>query len=80
MDGGQALPRIAEALRGARSHVHIAGWHIAPDFGLTRDASASRLRDLLGELSERVVVLELPGVSHRTMALLGPVDGLFVDG
>jgi phosphatidylserine/phosphatidylglycerophosphate/cardiolipin synthase-like enzyme len=56
VDGGQALPRIAEALRGARSHVHIAGWHITPDFGLTRDASAARLRDLLGELSERVEV------------------------
>jgi hypothetical protein len=36
MDGGQGLPRVAEALTGARSYVHIAGWHITPDFGLTR--------------------------------------------
>jgi phosphatidylserine/phosphatidylglycerophosphate/cardiolipin synthase-like enzyme len=36
--------------------VHIAGWHITPDFGLTRDADAARLRDLLGELAERVDV------------------------
>jgi phosphatidylserine/phosphatidylglycerophosphate/cardiolipin synthase-like enzyme len=56
VDGGEALPRIAEALAGARSHVHIAGWHLTPDFGLTRDDQASRLRDLLGDLAERVEV------------------------
>jgi phosphatidylserine/phosphatidylglycerophosphate/cardiolipin synthase-like enzyme len=56
VDGGVALPRIAEALAGARSHVHIAGWHITPDFGLRRDDGAVRLRDLLGELAERVDV------------------------
>jgi phosphatidylserine/phosphatidylglycerophosphate/cardiolipin synthase-like enzyme len=56
VDGGEALPAIAEALTGARSHVHIAGWHVTPDFGLTRDDQASRLRDLLGELAERVEV------------------------
>lgn len=56
VDGGVALPRIAEALAGARSYVHIAGWHITPNFGLTRDSLATRLRDLLGELAERVDV------------------------
>jgi phosphatidylserine/phosphatidylglycerophosphate/cardiolipin synthase-like enzyme len=56
IDGAQALPRIAEALAGARSYVHIAGWHITPEFGLTRDAGAARLRDLLAELAERVDV------------------------
>ncbi len=56
IDGAQALPAIAEALAGARSHVHIAGWHITPEFGLTRDQGAQRLRDLLGELAERVDV------------------------
>jgi phosphatidylserine/phosphatidylglycerophosphate/cardiolipin synthase-like enzyme len=56
IDGEQALPRIAEALRGARSHVHIAGWHVTPQFGLTRDPQAARLRDLLAELAERVEV------------------------
>jgi phosphatidylserine/phosphatidylglycerophosphate/cardiolipin synthase-like enzyme len=56
VDGGEALPRIAETLAGARSHVHIAGWHVTPDFGLTRDHRASRLRDLLGDLAERVEV------------------------
>lgn len=56
IDGAQALPCIDEALKGARSHVHIAGWHVTPDFGLRRDPHASRLRDLLGELAERVDV------------------------
>jgi phosphatidylserine/phosphatidylglycerophosphate/cardiolipin synthase-like enzyme len=56
VDGAEALPRIGEALAGARSHVHIAGWHITPDFGLTRDHRASRLRDLLGDVAERVDV------------------------
>ncbi len=56
IDGEQALPAIAEALASARSYVHIAGWHITPDFGLTRGAGAERLRDLLAELAERVEV------------------------
>src|ERR1019366_9600158 len=45
VDGGEALPCIADALSSARSQVHIAGWHVTPDFGLTRDDQASRLRD-----------------------------------
>lgn len=56
IDGAEALPRIAEALDGARSEVNIAGWHITPSFGLKRDDGARRLRDLLGELAERATV------------------------
>jgi phosphatidylserine/phosphatidylglycerophosphate/cardiolipin synthase-like enzyme len=56
IDGHEALAAIAEALAGARRSVHIAGWHVSPDFGLTRDEHALRLRDLLGELAERVDV------------------------
>ncbi len=56
MDGAQALPRIAEAIAGARSHVHIAGWHITPGFGLTRDDEARSLRDLLGARARSVDV------------------------
>src|SRR5437868_12491891 len=48
IDGAQALPAIAEAIDGARDHVHIAGWHVTPGFGLTRDADARPLRELLG--------------------------------
>jgi phosphatidylserine/phosphatidylglycerophosphate/cardiolipin synthase-like enzyme len=56
VDGARALPAIAEALGRARSRIHIAGWHVSPDFGLTRDEHAVRLRDLLGELAARVDV------------------------
>jgi phosphatidylserine/phosphatidylglycerophosphate/cardiolipin synthase-like enzyme len=56
VDGAEALPRIAEVLARARSYVHIAGWHMTPEFGLTRDDHASRLRDLLGDLAERIEV------------------------
>jgi len=56
IDGAQALPQIAAAVSGARSSVDIAGWHVTPDFGLTRDEHAKRLRDLLGEVAESVPV------------------------
>lgn len=56
IDGEQALRAIAEELAGARDHVHIAGWCMSPGFALTRDEGARRLRDLLGELAERVDV------------------------
>ena len=53
IDGAHALPLLAQALADARSSIHIAGWHLTADFGLTRDREAMRLRDLLGELAER---------------------------
>ena len=56
IDGAQALPLLADSLAQARSSVHIAGWHVTADFGLTRDNAAMRLRDLLGDLAERVDV------------------------
>ncbi len=48
--------------------------------GMWRPIAAEQLaRRRRGEpLTHRLV--ELPGVSRRSMALLGPVDGLFVDG
>jgi phosphatidylserine/phosphatidylglycerophosphate/cardiolipin synthase-like enzyme len=56
IDGEHALAEIAGQIRKARSHVHIAGWHITPGFELTHDGSAPPLRDLLAELAERVEV------------------------
>jgi phosphatidylserine/phosphatidylglycerophosphate/cardiolipin synthase-like enzyme len=53
IDGAEALPAVAEAIAAARSYVHIAGWHVTPGFGLTRDPNARPLRDLLGEVAER---------------------------
>ena len=42
IDGEQALPRIAEALAGARSHVHMAGWHITPQLRADARRAARR--------------------------------------
>jgi phosphatidylserine/phosphatidylglycerophosphate/cardiolipin synthase-like enzyme len=56
IDGADALPRIAEALLAARSHVHIAGWHVAPEFALTRGETPTVLRSLLAEVGSRVDV------------------------
>jgi phosphatidylserine/phosphatidylglycerophosphate/cardiolipin synthase-like enzyme len=56
IDGAAALPAIAEQLAAARSHIHITGLHLAPEFALTRDAKPVVLRNLLGELAERVDV------------------------
>jgi phosphatidylserine/phosphatidylglycerophosphate/cardiolipin synthase-like enzyme len=56
IDGAQALPRMAEELAEARSSIDIAGWHLTAGFGLRRDDGAKRLRDLLGELAQRVPV------------------------
>jgi phosphatidylserine/phosphatidylglycerophosphate/cardiolipin synthase-like enzyme len=56
VDGEQALPAIAEALRSATSHVHLTGWHFSPDFALERDGEPFVLRNALGELAERVDV------------------------
>jgi phosphatidylserine/phosphatidylglycerophosphate/cardiolipin synthase-like enzyme len=56
VDGEAALPRIAEALQGARSHAMLAGWAMTPAFALTRDGSRLVVRDLLAELAERVPV------------------------
>jgi len=56
VDGATALPRIAAALRAARSHVTIAGWEISPDLALTRSGPRYVLRDVLAELAERLPV------------------------
>ena len=56
IDGAEALPRIGAELRRARSHVHVAGWHVEPEFALTRGEAPTVLRNLLGDLSSRVDV------------------------
>jgi phosphatidylserine/phosphatidylglycerophosphate/cardiolipin synthase-like enzyme len=54
IDGSEALPRIADAIRSARSHVHLAGWHFDPSFRL--EEGGPTLRELLAEAAERVHV------------------------
>src|SRR4051812_47338598 len=56
VDGATALPAIAEALRGARSHVHLTGWHLASHFELVRGSDPLAIGPLLAELAERVDV------------------------
>src|ERR671922_1064280 len=55
VDGAEALPRVAEELRQARSHVHLAGWHVTPTFRLG-PSPEDELRALLAELAERIPV------------------------
>ncbi len=69
VDGEQALPAMAEAIRSATSHVHIAGWHASPDFRLTREPGDPTLRELLAETAERVPV--------RVLLWAGPPVPLF---
>jgi phosphatidylserine/phosphatidylglycerophosphate/cardiolipin synthase-like enzyme len=56
VDGATALPRIAEALRASRSHVHLTGWHLAPHFELIRGEQPTAIGPLLAELAERIDV------------------------
>jgi phosphatidylserine/phosphatidylglycerophosphate/cardiolipin synthase-like enzyme len=64
VDGGAALPRIAEAIRGARETVHLAGWFFSPGFELTRDGDRTLLVELLRETAAR-------GVDVRVLAWAG---------
>jgi phosphatidylserine/phosphatidylglycerophosphate/cardiolipin synthase-like enzyme len=56
VDGSEALPRLAQELANARSHVHLAGWYVSPDFALTRGRDAVELHALLAGLAERLPV------------------------
>jgi phosphatidylserine/phosphatidylglycerophosphate/cardiolipin synthase-like enzyme len=70
VDGAQALPAIAEAIRGAKHHVHVAGWSITPHFPVTRDEPPLPLRELLADAAERadVRVLMWAGAPPHTFA------------
>ena len=56
IDGAEAFTRMVEDLRGARSQVHVTGWHVTPDFKLTRDGAPAVLREILAELASRMPV------------------------
>jgi phosphatidylserine/phosphatidylglycerophosphate/cardiolipin synthase-like enzyme len=53
-DGSEALARIADAIRSARSHVHLAGWHFDHSFRLEKEGPT--LRELLADAADRVAV------------------------
>ena len=55
IDGAEVLPAIAEAIRGARRSVRMAGWHSAPHFALERAEPPTLLRELLAQAVARGV-------------------------
>ena len=70
IDGERAIAAIHEAIRAARSHVHLAGWHVTPAFELQRDgARRTTLKQALAELAERVDV--------RVLVWAGPPAPVF---
>src|SRR4051794_9376067 len=56
IDGANALPAMAEAIRQARHHVHICSWSFEPDFRPERQGGGSAVKELLAEAAERVPV------------------------
>jgi phosphatidylserine/phosphatidylglycerophosphate/cardiolipin synthase-like enzyme len=56
IDGANAFPRVVEELRAAKSHVHLTGWHVDPDFEIERGAERLTLQELVRETAERVKV------------------------
>jgi phosphatidylserine/phosphatidylglycerophosphate/cardiolipin synthase-like enzyme len=70
VDGERAIAQIHDAIRSARSHVHLAGWHVTPAFALRRDgAQRTTLKDALAELARRVDV--------RVLVWAGPPAPVF---
>jgi phosphatidylserine/phosphatidylglycerophosphate/cardiolipin synthase-like enzyme len=56
VDGATALPAIAQAMRAAKSHIHVTGWHLASHFELVRGEHPTAIGPLLAELAEHVEV------------------------
>ena len=56
IDGDAALTAISDALLAAKRYIHIAGWHLTPEFRLRREHGTPSLRDLLAQLAGRVDV------------------------
>jgi phosphatidylserine/phosphatidylglycerophosphate/cardiolipin synthase-like enzyme len=56
IDGESFLPRLAEELARAESHVHIAGWYLSTELALVREEERLVLLDLLEELARKVDV------------------------
>jgi phosphatidylserine/phosphatidylglycerophosphate/cardiolipin synthase-like enzyme len=56
IDGESFLPRLAEELARAESHIHIAGWYLSTELALVREKERLLLLDLLEELARKVEV------------------------
>jgi phosphatidylserine/phosphatidylglycerophosphate/cardiolipin synthase-like enzyme len=69
IDGAGFLPRLADELERAESHVHIAGWYLSTELALVRENGRRVLLDLLEELARKVEV--------RVLLWAGPPLPLF---
>ncbi len=56
VDGEDSFKAIAGAVRAARSHVHLAGWHMEAGFVLLAEPEELALKDLLAETGARTDV------------------------
>ena len=56
IDGSAYLPKLAEEIAAARSHVHLLGWCFSPELHLTREDEPVVLRNLLSDVARRVDV------------------------
>jgi phosphatidylserine/phosphatidylglycerophosphate/cardiolipin synthase-like enzyme len=56
IDGASFLPRLADELASAASHVHIAGWYVSTELALVRKGTRRVLLDLLAHLARNVDV------------------------
>jgi phosphatidylserine/phosphatidylglycerophosphate/cardiolipin synthase-like enzyme len=56
VDGAAAFEAMTTAITQARSHVHLTGWHLTPDFDLTRGERPTILRRLLADVATRIPV------------------------
>ena len=56
IDGEAALAEIVDEIRARRSHVHLTGWFMSPDFVLCDSERPIVLRNLLAETARRVDV------------------------
>src|SRR5437763_1736498 len=56
IDGASFLPRLAEELERAESHVHVAGWYLSTELALVREGDRRVLLDLLAELARKIEV------------------------
>jgi phosphatidylserine/phosphatidylglycerophosphate/cardiolipin synthase-like enzyme len=74
IDGETALTAMAQVIAEAKHHIHITGWHITPDFALTRGEKPVILSELLAEMSEEVAVRVLIWAG-APMPLLRPWRG-----
>jgi phosphatidylserine/phosphatidylglycerophosphate/cardiolipin synthase-like enzyme len=54
VDGEQMFRTLLDELASARSHVHLTGWYMSPDFVLRHGDPPVVLRNLLAELADRL--------------------------